>query len=241
MFRAALVLAFLFPSAPSFAARFDRQRATDDIRWRLEQDERRPLAVDALTSMLTFAARNLREAGRSDDADTLLNEWNGHYKAVVAGVETEDVGDHLPYSDWLAIWYQALEDEFGVDYMEWSHLRDIWILNFTLPVVFNPTSTDPWCLENERTNPSDTCRREYARHFVGTFYDEPGFDPYNSPRKHHGFSGVIAFWLSEAACSVMTTGTGWFLICSPAATVIELTTELFIAPDVSDMIWDRNN
>ncbi len=241
MIRAALVLAFLLCSSPSLAARFDKQRVTDDVRWRLHQDERRPLAVEALTSMLTLAARFLREVGRGDDADSLLGEWEGHYRAVVAGVEPEDVGDHLPFSVWLAEWYAALEAEFGIDYMEWSHLRDLWVLNFTLGPVFSADAGEAWCVEHMQDYPASTCRREYARHFVGTFYDEPGVDPYNTAQKHHGFSGVVAFWSAQIACSAMTSGTGAFIICGPAAMLIELTVEIFIAPEVSDAIWDRNN
>jgi hypothetical protein len=239
MIRAAIVLAICLASTSALADRFNRQRAQDDVTWRLNQDQRRSLAVDALTSMLGFAAARLDESGRHDDADRLRSEWENHYRAVIGGVMPEDVGDHLPYSDWLALWYALLENEFGVDYMEWSHLRDIWVMNFALPVVFNPTAAEQWCVDQLRANPRDTCKAEYARHFVGTKYGPA--DPYATAPKHHGFSGVISWWSAWTACEIATQGTGFFLICSPAATVIEMSIELFVAPDVSDMIWNRYN
>lgn len=220
--------------------RFSERRAQAQVTEDLENDQRRPLAVKALDAMLGFAADRLQDEGRYMDAARLRNEWRGHYRGVIAGdVVAEDVGDHLPYSNWLAAWYALLEAEFGVEYMEWSHLRDIWVLNFTLPVVFNPTAAETWCVEQLADNPGDTCKAEYARHFVGTKYGPT--DPFNTAALHHGFSGVVAYWTTWTACEVATYGGGWFLICAPAATVVEIAIEKYVALRVSDRIWDRYN
>jgi hypothetical protein len=239
MLRATALAMIVLLATSAFAARFDRQSQYDRVYYRLHQDERRQLAVDALTSMFDVAQRNLRESDRAADADRLLNEWNGHYKAVVGGVMPEDVGDHAPLSEWLAYWYALLEAEYGLEFMELSHLRDIWIMNFTLPVVFNPRAQEQWCVEQLRDHPGDKCADEYARHFVGTKYGP--YDPYNTAELHHGFSGVVAYWVTYTACSMALAGTGAFLICGPAASLTELSIEIFVAPEVSTMIWNRYN
>lgn len=239
MFRATIVLAFVLSSASALAARPSVTAPNyDRISERLERDERRPLAVDALTSMLTVAARNLEDSGRQADADRLLGEWEITYRDVVAGV-TEDMGDHAPLSEWLATWYALLEAELGVEFMELSHLRDIFIMNFSMPVVFSPTADEPWCIDQLHDHPSDSCAAEYARHFVGTKYGP--VDPYNTTALHHGFAGVVAYWITYASCSAALAGVGAMFICGPAGSIVEVGIEIFVAPDVSTRIWERNN
>lgn len=238
--RAILLLVLCLLSTTAFARRFDRQRAFDRVSYRLKQDERRPLAKDAFDAMFELAARQLREHDKHDQADELLRDWRRHYAFVILGVTPEDMGDHAPWNDWIAAWYQRLEAEFGVDYMEWSHLRDIWVLNHSLVVAFAPEQSAPWCQEQLASHPGDTCQREYARHFVGTKYDEPGSDPYNTSVEHHGFAGVVAYWATWAACQYVAAGSGW-LICMPAGTLVEMSIERLVAPGVSDMIWKRYN
>ncbi len=123
--------------------------------------------------------------------------------------------------------------------MEYSHLKDIWVLNFTLPIVLSPRQGEVWCFEQLRAHPSDTCQKEYTRHFAGTKY-LPN-DPLNTEILHHGFSGVVTYWVVYGVCEAATYGTGFFLICSPAATISEVSIEMYVAPDVSKTIWNRYN
>lgn len=238
--RAAIALVIALFSVPAAASsdRVDRQRTIAEVSDRFENDGARQLAVDALTSMLTVAAAHLQKRDRSEDAEQMLGEWETIYRDRVAGV-AEDVGDHLPYSEWLQVWYAVLEAEFGVQFMEWTHLRDIWILNFAMPVVFSPDAQAVWCREHLQDHPNDSCKREYARHFVGTKFG--AFDPLNHPDLHHGFAGVVSYWLAWAACQYATAGTGWFVVCTPVGTLVENAVERRIAPRVSDRIWDRTN
>lgn len=246
MFRYLLILALCFTSSIAMAGPFfNKQRVSDDLQWRFNQDERRELATEAFTNMFMVAARNFREADKPELADRLMSEWNGRYRAEVlgrgfVGPLPEDVGDHQPYSEWIRDWYQVMEDQFGVEFMNFSRLRDIWILNFTLPVVFNPEASNQWCVTHSVQYPADTCEKEYARHFVGTWW-AGSTDPYNTAFKHHGFAGVISYWVVWTACEIATYGTGWFIICMPAAQFVETTIELFVAPDVSDKIYAKYN
>lgn len=241
--RAIITVLLCFIAGQAFGARFtkrDRDRISDKIDQRLDLDERHQLAAEAFDGMFKFAARQLREEGRPDDARRLTAEWSGTYRNIVLGLNG-DVGDHTPFNDWIAIWYSLLEEQLGVEFMEFSHLRDIWVLNFTLPVVFKPHADEQWCMEQLARHPTDTCKREYARHFTGTKYDDEGSDPLDTAPLHHGFSGVVAYWAVWTACEAATWGTGWFVVCMPAGMIIERGTEVLISPRISDKIWDKFN
>ncbi len=237
--RALAVLLVLFTTSAAAVVAFNEQPVYRDLSQRLGNPKQsRPLAAEAIDGMLKFAANHLDELGKAAEADRIMKEWRTHYQFVISGALT-DAGDHLPWSDWIALVYATLESEFGVDYMEWSHLRDIWVLNFTMPVVFNPHAAETWCTEQMHDHPEDNCQREYARHFVGTKYDER--DPLDTAALHHGFSGVVSYWVTWAACEAVTYGGGWTLVCMPVGTLVERVIEKRIAQAASDAIWGRSN
>lgn len=229
--------AFLFASTA--LARFDRTEAERLVKSRIENDERRALARDAFDAMWRLSARMLREHNRQDDAARLIKEWENYYSTIFgAGFAPMDMGDWVPYSQWTADWYATLEAQLGKDFLELSRLKDIWILNYSLPVVFYPKQGEAWCTAHLRQYPRDTCEKEYARHFVGTKYTS---DPYNTADPHAGYSGVVTFWSIWSACQIATHGTGWFVICTPAGTLGQIAVEKYVAPEISAKIWDRNN
>ncbi len=205
---------------------------------RLAREDTRGLAHDALARIVNRAADAFEDRGRPELAEQLRSDWTRHYAAVTLGA-LGDVGDHPPLSEWLDTWYEIMADTFGLPFMETSHLRDLWVLNFTLPVVTAPEQTAPWCQDQLKRHPEDTCQREYRRHFAGTKYG--GIDPYANPDLHHGFAGVVTYWLVWGACEAATSGAGQVIICSPAGTVAEDSMELLLAGQISDGIWARHN
>lgn len=103
-----------------------------------------------------------RIRGMNEEADAIWLEWN-EYKAAIRQLSesrfAEDIGDHKPLSLWLARMYERLSGKFGPAITQAMHLNDLNIINFAIPVVFNPSN-------------SEIDREEYARHFVplsGTF------------------------------------------------------------------------
>lgn len=201
---------------------------------RLQMEDLEGLAQEALTKALNRAADAFDDRGRPELGQRLRREWTAR-----SALGLMDTGDHEPLSLWIAQWYQILEDVFGADFLELTHLRDIWVLNFTLPVVLAPDEAAPWCQEQLRSHPEDTCDREYRRHFAGTKYG--GIDPYATDDLHHGFAGVVTYWLVYGACEAATYGTGQILLCGPAGTAAEDSMEMFLAPAISGNIWTRHN
>jgi hypothetical protein len=90
----------------------------------------------SLNVLVRFGAFQLRRNGHSDEADKLLDEWQNKFSPMF--LNPKGLGDHAPLSDWLANWYVVMELLLGESFMKMTHLDDINIINFAIPVVFNP-------------------------------------------------------------------------------------------------------
>ena len=173
----------------------------------------------AIKAMVAMACIQLIAIGRQD----LCAEFEGEYAQKFDGylgamVALEDLGDHTPLSLWLAVFTDTLQLVLGDRIMELTHLDDLRIMNYAIPVVFRPQDTQSWCIETQPGN----CRDEYRLHFVP-------------------FAGTCAFWVAEIACTAATWGTGIFLICSPIGVATEWLTRRYIAPRLSNAVYDRAN
>jgi hypothetical protein len=223
-------------SEPSTAKRTLTAQAR--ARMLLESDELPEAATQAFDAMFHVAQQELRDHGHGELALQLGGEWQ-RKRFDLAGGRLGDTGDHQPFSQWVAQWYAVLEAALGEPLMEATHLRDIWVLNFSIPVVFNREAVNGWCVDDLALHPSDKCIAEYRRHFVGTKY--AGNDPFATAILHHGFAGVVTYWLIWAGCEGATWGGGWFVICTPLGDVGEYVMEKFFAPKISDRLYLRTN
>ncbi len=192
----------------------------------------------ALDSLLRTAARVLREHGHDSEAAQIESDWQG-LRPCAMGIALCDLGDHDPLSTWLALVYDVLEEKLGVTLCEFFHFSDIKVINFGVPVVFHPSADEKWCVETLAQNPTDSCEAEYGRHFAGTRWQKV-VDP-GAKYMHEGLIPVIAYWISWGACEAATWGTGWFLVCTPIGDGVEFVTERWIAPPLSDRIYEREN
>lgn len=233
-----VIAAALAATTPVLAAPFNHVPEQRHVAQRLEAGDTKNLAAEAFDAMFSVAGTLLRDRGHGDDADQLAAEWAGTYRARFTAIQ--DAGDHKPVSEWIEGWYAKLYAVLGDRIMEMSHLKDIFVLNYTIPVVFSRSAASQWCLEDLQTHPEDTCKREYARHFVGTKYPRT-VDPDANIVTHHGFSGVVTYWAIWTACEVATYGSGWFLVCSPAGDLGEIGIEKWVAPRASDSLYDSAN
>lgn len=169
----------------------------------------------SIERMIKFAAYLLDRKGYSQEADKLRAEYDNFYTNAVyytyLGVQPVDLGDHKPLSQWLADWYEVLENALGPTVMNLTHLVDIKIMNYAIPVVFHPKGYlgDSWDM------------KEYRNHFVP-------------------FSGVVAYWATWATCVGLTWGAGAItFICGPIAEVSKYIVVKKIAPPLSDRIYIR--
>lgn len=199
------------------------------------------LADESLETALGVAVKALREKGSLASANWIEHGWATYYRGELAGV-MRDVGDHDPLIEWLALVYQVIENDLGVDFCQKSHLRDIWLFNFTIPVIFHPHQSEQWCADELMLFPDDTCRQEYRRHMAGTIWPLwSSMDPYKRAVDHNGFAGAVTYWAVFAACEAATWGTDGTLICGPAGGAAEVLMERFAATKISDLVWNKAN
>ncbi len=153
------------------------------ITHRLMNGDTRALADEALDHMLREASFQLRRHGFRGEAEQLANEWTTTYHGRLT--RHQDTGDHPDYvlSAWLNAWYMEIENALGVQVMETTHLRDIWVINWTLRIVLEPREASEWCSEELAMHPDDECRMEYRRHFAGTRWADAE-DPYRRDMPH---------------------------------------------------------
>lgn len=218
-----------------FAADFDHRPIRASVARDLEDGKALERAESTFDAMFYKAAVELRKKDRADLAERLLAEWDGTGRALLTEAGLTDVGDHSPFSIWVATWYAKLESVLGVRIMELTHLRDIWVINYTLPVVFRPSADSRWCLEHLDAD-QDDCQSEYRRHFAGTTWQRQP-DPHADDIQHHGFAGVVTYWAVWAGCQAA----GGSLACGLAGTGAEFLMERYVAPRLSDRIFLRVN
>lgn len=111
-------------------------------------------AIDAL---IKVAVVNLRARGHDHEADEIegayFDRFEGFLEIHAAGRGFLDIGDHRPLSEWLAGVTELLRLLLGDFVMKQTHLDDLRILNYAIPVVFDACNKE-WD------------RAEYKRHFV---------------------------------------------------------------------------
>lgn len=227
------------PESKTAALTYNHRPIQERTARRLAAGDTTNLAAEAFDAMFDVAAKELAKKGRQDLAIQLQGEWHTEFRAKLL-TPIQDAGDHKPVSEWVEGWYAKLEAVLGVEVMEMTHLRDIFVMNFTIPVVFDPHAESTWCREELSNHPGDTCEKEYQRHFAGTRWAKDP-DPYRNAVLHHGFAGVVSYWVTTAACEAALWGTDATLLCGLAGDAVEVGIEKFVAPQASDKIYERYN
>jgi hypothetical protein len=165
----------------------------------------------ALNALVGTAVKELDKRGHKEEALRFGQEWSSLYSSALLGIGTLDIGDHRPMSQWLADFYNTLEDKLGEWLMHQLRLDDIKIINYGIVVVFQPTG--------DRKTGDTWDSPEYKKHFVP-------------------FSAAVVYWASRLACSAATSGLGAVtMLCGVAAILPRYATEHWIAPPLSDWVY----
>ncbi len=197
----------LVSAAPAMA--YNHRPVVESMRSHLRAADSQKMAEDtdrAIEGLLRLAER---EAGdRGDDLSDLRAQWESRFKGYLGrellarelGLVT-GIGDHAPLSQFLTDLYDRLEAALGASLCEFLHFDDIKTLNYTIPVVFHLKTIH----DGEIDEP------EYAVHFIP-------------------FCGVVAYWGVWLGCEIVTYGSGWFLVCTPAGMLAEYAVVHWVAP-----------
>lgn len=114
-----------------------------------DMNQERGVIVKVLGFMIDRAERQLKRKGRKGRiaANDLRIEWDEVYRPWALGLidnpealgdSPDALGDWPPLSDWLAEKYDQLEALIGPEAMAFTHLDDIKVINYAVPVVFDP-------------------------------------------------------------------------------------------------------
>lgn len=118
-----------------------------------------PKRTDATIKVLIeVAVASLRMRGLYAQADKIEADYNDQFYGFLefhaAGRGFIDIGDHVPLSEWLAVVTETLNLLLGERVMKLTHLNDIRVINYAIPVVLAPC------------NPDWNNKVEYRKHFV---------------------------------------------------------------------------
>jgi hypothetical protein len=204
-------------SSPAAAA--VNQRLVRDMETQISLTAQAERGDAAIKAMLGVACLELIRIGRRDLCDDIQGDYNERFDGYLERMVTEeDLGDHKPLNLWLAVVTDLLQLTLGPQVMEWTHLDDLRIMNYAIPVVFNPRADNDWCLETSGV----ACIEEYGLHFVP-------------------FSGTCAYWGAYISCAVATYGAGTMFLCSPIGMGTEYVVRRWVAPKLGDRIYIRVN
>jgi hypothetical protein len=203
-------------SAMSFTAdralRAEALRATGrEARTTVAQFQNQDLSQQtqkALNALVSIGVAELQKRGYSREAGRWSDSWNNQFANYFDAVGILNLGDHAPLSRWLVGFYNDLEAKLGKTVCEILYLDDLRVFNYAIPVVFNPLG-----LKGDHWD-----MVEYRKHFVP-------------------FAAATTYWAGQIACGFVTNIIGG-VICSFAAVVPRYAMQDFIAPSLSDFVFN---
>ena len=171
-------------------------------------------ADKSLDRMINFSTWLLERKGYKAEADQIRTQYQERYSRGIynyyMGIVPADLGDHAPLSEWLVTVYNKLESILGPTVMRITHLEDIKVFNYAIPVVFHPKgyNGDSWDMT------------EYRNHFVP-------------------FGGAVSYWVTWGICVGATWGTGAVFICAPIGEISKYIVIKKVAPPLSDWVYKK--
>lgn len=214
-----LIILCMFFSSFSFASVFNHKPTQKHVEMDLKSGDKMVIAnrTDlALDGLVKLSIWKMKKEGHKAEADKIESEWENRFKGTLTRYAEKlkagkrDLGDYAPLSEWLSELYKIMVLMFGETACKAMHLDDINIANFAIPVVF--AMHDILGAQVKIDSP------EYKKHFVP-------------------FAGVVTYWSVFISCEVVTYGSGWFVVCTPAGMAGEFAMTKWVAPKISDSAW----
>lgn len=205
-FNSAIAVAELRPYNYTKQVRTLRKSMSD-----LDQAELATKTDGAIEQMIETAAAQLRKVKHNDTANRIQGDYDEKFQGYVSKLVEErikglgDIGDHRPLAEWLTTLYNDLLAILGPEVMALTHLEDIRVINYTIPVVFHM----------QGLTPQEINAGEYAKHWTP-------------------FWGVVSYWTVWGVCTGVTYGSGWFIVCTPAGMAAKYVVINYIASKFSD-------
>jgi len=196
---------------PSQEASDASKSAVKQAKDQLEKGQVNVILRRGLENLIDASINVLNEFGHNAYAKQMEQEWLASFSLKTHNVL--DLGDHAPLSQWLSDFYAGLEARVAHKWLKLFNLTDIKIFNYGIPVSVHPRSNP--------ANGQEWGHKEYKLHFVPT-------------------SSAAVYWISSQACSIAVP-LPWSLGCGVAARLPRFGMEHFVAPGMSDRVYDLFN
>ena len=109
---------------------------------KLDQKKMGERLQKTLNTLVKFTSHHLMRRGHIE-GKTMLAKWEKNYSKVFlyAEIGVDDIGDHEAIQFILDL-YSLAEKYLGRSFCEASHIRDLWVVAYAVPVVFHPARVD---------------------------------------------------------------------------------------------------
>ncbi|NDG83705.1 MAG: hypothetical protein EBX52_01535 [Proteobacteria bacterium] len=205
--------------SPAIQAAIDLRNQFVDA---LERKDFTAFAHQGMDGAVRTFARDL-ESGYNDaaSANELIRLWEqSSIVAALVDSKVADIGDHAPLFPQINEFLDKLAAKYGTIIYTLPVVKNIVMLNYALPVVFKPNG--PW-----RTDVSSNgldLRIEYRKHFIP-------------------FANIVTYYVTLLGCEYIVQHQGQpdlKKICKPVAEKLEFAMGRYIAPVVSDWIFNAS-
>lgn len=183
----------------------------------LENKDFTQITHDSMGSAIELLAQDIRVNFKDEGmALKLEGAWNNDHNNFYLASWT-DLGDHAPFLPQIEQVLKQLSDKYGTIIMTLPIVQDIRTLNFAIPVVFKP--------KGEWQDPAVDNRIEYRKHFIP-------------------FANIVTFYGVLVACNYFAAKSeqpDMKKMCKPAAEKLKAAMGRYIAPPMSDWIFNQTN
>jgi len=121
------------------------------------------------------------------------------------------IGDFAPLNQWLSDAYEQIEADLGHAYCFSQRISDLKTINHGLVVVFEPCTYG---------------YDEFFKHFAS---DDP---------KYRSVLPVVSYWATVIGCYAGSYGTGVFMFCGAAGTLVESMVDEQFGPMIAPKIYE---
>jgi hypothetical protein len=190
----------------------------------LEKKDFIPFAHQGMDAAIRMLADQVRDVqGDAEMSERLLRNWEASSATFdsILSSKVLDLGDHTPLFPWINDYLGEMAAKYGTIIYTLPLVKDIQMINYALPVVFQPKGA--W--QTDSASQGLDLRVEYRKHFIP-------------------FANFVTYYVTLIGCQIVADRQGQpelKKVCKPAAEKLQFAMGRYVAPFVSDWIFNASN
>jgi hypothetical protein len=190
----------------------------------LEKKDFIPFAHQGMDAAIRMLADQVRDVqGDAEMSERLLRNWEASSATFdsILSSKVLDLGDHQPLFPWINDYLGEMAAKYGTIIFTLPLVKDVQMINYALPVVFQPKGT--W--QTDSASEGLDLRVEYRKHFIP-------------------FANFVTYYVTLIGCQIVADRQGQpelKKVCKPAAEKLQFAMGRYVAPVVSDWIFNASN